>query len=122
MDTDVVEQSGAGLAPTGEAGVEAELGTPEATIDEVDRLLDEVEAALTRLDDGTYGACGQCGVPIEDSRLSLEPTLRTCAACDPDGPGDRPVTADGSVEESGPRPDPAPLPWRAEARGPNPDL
>ena len=122
MDTDVVEQSGAHLAPSGQSGAEAEPGTPEATVDEVDRLLDEVEAALTRLDEGTYGACGQCGGPIEDSRLSIEPTLRTCDACDPEGPGDRPVTPDGSLEESGPHPEPAPRPWRVEAREPDPDF
>jgi RNA polymerase-binding transcription factor DksA len=65
------------LAPP--AGPEG--ATPETSIDRVDRLLDDVELALTRLDDGTYGQCVTCGAAIEDARLAAEPTIRTCAAC-----------------------------------------
>jgi hypothetical protein len=54
---------------------------PEALVEVVDRLLDDVERALSRLDDGTYGRCGACGADIEDSRLAEEPTTQTCAAC-----------------------------------------
>jgi DnaK suppressor protein len=54
---------------------------PETFIDEVDRLLDEVESALARLDDGTYGHCAECGSAIDDSRLAAAPTARTCANC-----------------------------------------
>jgi len=54
---------------------------PETSIDEVDRLLDDVEAALARLDDGTYGRCGACGSVIDDSRLAATPTVQTCANC-----------------------------------------
>ncbi len=54
---------------------------PETSIDQVDRLLDEVESALARLDDGTYGRCHQCGAVIDDSRLAEAPTARHCANC-----------------------------------------
>ena len=54
---------------------------PEDSIDAVDRLLDEVEGALSRLDDGTYGVCGTCGGPIEDARLAASPTTQTCSNC-----------------------------------------
>ena len=115
MDTDVVEQSG------------QEPGTPEATIDEVDRLLDGVEAALTRLDEGTYGACHQCGRPIDDARLAEQPTALACAACESGGPDTDP--GDGAQhwhgeEVADPGDDwgaadvdvqPAPSPWAVRA-------
>ncbi|HUY66655.1 MAG TPA: hypothetical protein VMV06_07545 [Acidimicrobiales bacterium] len=57
--------------------------TSETSLDAVDELLDEVEGALTRLDDGTYGVCGSCGAPIEDARLADSPLARSCSACLP---------------------------------------
>jgi RNA polymerase-binding transcription factor DksA len=53
----------------------------DLSVDQVDRLLDEVEGALSRLDDGTYGTCAACGGTIEDALLAASPTARTCAAC-----------------------------------------
>ena len=55
--------------------------TPTAAVDAVDGLLDEVELALARLDDGTYGRCEECGTPIDDARLAVSPTVRTCGTC-----------------------------------------
>jgi hypothetical protein len=54
-------------------------------VDSVDGLLDEVERALARLDDGTYGRCEACGEPIDDRRLAEFPVTRNCsrAECDP---------------------------------------
>ncbi len=40
--------------------------------------LDDVEGALTRLDDGTYGTCEACGEPIPAARLEAMPVARTC--------------------------------------------
>jgi DnaK suppressor protein len=45
-----------------------------------DRLV-EVEAALGRLDDGTYGVCERCGRSIEPTRLQARPTARTHVSC-----------------------------------------
>ena len=121
MDTDVVKQLREGLAPGGATAGTAP-GTPEATIDEVDLLLDEVEAALTRLDEGTYGECAACGGPIDDGELSADPTVRTCARCGPEGLGGPPGTADGPVERSESHPEPVPSPWSAGAREPVPEV
>jgi len=41
--------------------------------------LDDVERALARLDDGTYGTCEVCGAELEDPDLAETPQLRTCA-------------------------------------------
>jgi sigma-B regulation protein RsbU (phosphoserine phosphatase) len=42
------------------------------------RLLGEVDAALQRLDGGTYGLCEVCHDPIEADRLAQDPLLRAC--------------------------------------------
>jgi DnaK suppressor protein len=43
--------------------------------------LAEVDAALSRLDDGTYGVCDRCGEPIPAGRLEARPTARRCVGC-----------------------------------------
>ncbi|MDX1592773.1 MAG: TraR/DksA C4-type zinc finger protein [Gammaproteobacteria bacterium] len=40
-----------------------------------------IEAALRRLDDGSYGACRECGEPIAAGRLEADPTATLCLAC-----------------------------------------
>lgn len=45
--------------------------------DERDRLW-EVDEALKRIDDGTYGVCAECGEPIEERRLHAKPWARLC--------------------------------------------
>jgi sigma-B regulation protein RsbU (phosphoserine phosphatase) len=42
------------------------------------RLLDEVDAALRRMDDGSYGLCDVCGERIEPERLLTDPLVRVC--------------------------------------------
>jgi len=44
------------------------------------RRVDEVDAALARLADGTYGTCAVGGEPIDDARLEARPTATTCVA------------------------------------------
>jgi len=41
-------------------------------------LLREVDAALSRLGDGTYGLCETCHDPIEDELLLADPLVRFC--------------------------------------------
>lgn len=43
--------------------------------------LERVEAALRRLDDGTYGTCESCGNPIAPERLEAIPWSATCIDC-----------------------------------------
>ena len=45
------------------------------------QLLLETEAALTRLDDGSYGLCPDCSNPISEARLEILPAARLCVAC-----------------------------------------
>lgn len=43
--------------------------------------LDRVEAALERLDAGTYGGCEHCGEPIDGKTLEADAATTTCASC-----------------------------------------
>jgi DnaK suppressor protein len=45
-------------------GIEAELG--------------DVEHALRRLEDGSYGVCEVCDEPISEERLVVHPAARLC--------------------------------------------
>ena len=40
-----------------------------------------IDAALRRLDDGSYGECLECGEPIAEGRLAADPTATHCLAC-----------------------------------------
>ncbi|MEO8134989.1 MAG: TraR/DksA family transcriptional regulator [Betaproteobacteria bacterium] len=45
------------------------------------RELDEVEAALRRIDDDAYGECIDCGLPIPPARLEANPAAVRCITC-----------------------------------------
>jgi RNA polymerase-binding transcription factor DksA len=67
-----------GPAPSpGAAGSSAEHD--QALLAQVRADLDAVDAALARLEEGTYGRCATCGEPIGDERLAVEPTTLHCA-------------------------------------------
>ena len=51
---------------------------------DVDRHVEEIrdiEAALLRIADGTYGLCTQCGNEIGHARLAAYPTAKRCLTC-----------------------------------------
>jgi DnaK suppressor protein len=52
-----------------------------ALVQQVRHHLAEVDAALARVDAGTYGACERCGRAIGEPRLEALPAARTCIAC-----------------------------------------
>jgi RNA polymerase-binding transcription factor DksA len=44
-------------------------------------LLDQVERALRKVADGTYGKCANCGKSIEAARLKALPHASLCISC-----------------------------------------
>ena len=45
------------------------------------RHLREIDAAVARLEAGTYGTCEGCGGPIGEGRLEARPVARSCIRC-----------------------------------------
>ena len=43
--------------------------------------IEEIDAALHRIVDGTYGRCTRCGVDIPIERLEFRPFAAGCVAC-----------------------------------------
>jgi DnaK suppressor protein len=63
------------------ATIAFERSQVDALIDQAERRLEEIDAALARLADGSYGTCARCGAPIPEARLEVRPTARTCVGC-----------------------------------------
>jgi DnaK suppressor protein len=53
----------------------------ESTLASATTELQQVVAALRRMDEGRYGECEDCGEPIDERRLSALPATRFCTAC-----------------------------------------
>jgi DnaK suppressor protein len=52
------------------------------TLEELDgRMLVAVDAALARIDQGTFGTCVNCGAPIAPERLEAMPWATLCIDC-----------------------------------------
>lgn len=46
-----------------------------------DRKRQAFDEALTRLREGTYGICAECGIDINEKRLQAVPFAKLCVAC-----------------------------------------
>src|SRR5215471_10442975 len=44
-------------------------------------LIKEIDEALARIEDGTYGLCIRCGKPLDEERLKALPTAKYDAEC-----------------------------------------
>ncbi|MCE5267904.1 MAG: TraR/DksA C4-type zinc finger protein [Planctomycetaceae bacterium] len=62
---------------------ESEEGVSEniAQAENQEALLEDVEAALGRIERGEYGNCEVCRQPISEERLDALPFARYCIAC-----------------------------------------
>jgi RNA polymerase-binding transcription factor DksA len=63
----------------GDSGTETfEMEKNVSLLEQVEDELREVDAALQRVERGTYGTCQTCGRPIGDERLEAMPATRFC--------------------------------------------
>ena len=53
----------------------------EALARQAEHHLEEIDAAVERLDAGTYGTCEACGASIGAERLEARPAARVCIRC-----------------------------------------
>ncbi|MGY6499670.1 MAG: TraR/DksA family transcriptional regulator [Acidimicrobiales bacterium] len=77
-DTDTSMTFDGGFADSGQ--VAAERGEFTSLSNSLRDQLDDVEAALTALDEGRYGYCEVCNEAIADARLEAMPATRRCIA------------------------------------------
>ena len=61
--------------------VTAERGEADALASKLLETLAEVDAALAKIDSGSYGSCEQCGREIAPARLEAKPAARYCIDC-----------------------------------------
>jgi DnaK suppressor protein len=59
----------------------AERGKVLALIDRLRSQLRDVERALRKIEDGSYGLCERCGQPISPERLEALPYSTLCVTC-----------------------------------------
>lgn len=64
-----------------EAEVTFEMGKRAALDNHLRNQLREVEHALQKFDQGTYGLCDRCGKPIDPARLEALPQATLCLDC-----------------------------------------
>lgn len=70
------------VADTGDEAVADMLVDVEiALVDRHVKELRDIEAALRRIRDGSYGACIECSNPIDYERLAAYPAAERCIRC-----------------------------------------
>ena len=89
----LARMAGISAAPSDSGGISFGKRVGDGTSIAVERLtqvaaheqmleqLAEVERALAKLDEGTYGVCDGCGTAIPEGRLEVHPSATRCVAC-----------------------------------------
>jgi DnaK suppressor protein len=49
--------------------------------DQESQMVADIDQALLRIEEGSYGVCARCGKPIDERRLEAMPTARYDAEC-----------------------------------------
>lgn len=64
-----------------QALLDSERGRDISILEMRNRVRQQIDDALMRLDEGNYGFCADCGVEISEKRLKAVPFARRCVAC-----------------------------------------
>lgn len=73
---------GEGVDDSGDAGSNTYEREQQMSLANNNRdLILQVDHALARLDEGTYGICETCGKPIAKARLQAFPSATECVTC-----------------------------------------
>ncbi|HJV24714.1 MAG TPA: TraR/DksA C4-type zinc finger protein [Aromatoleum sp.] len=71
-----------GVADVGDESVAShQTDVDNAAVERDAREVRDIDAALVRMDDGSYGTCIDCGQDIDPARLSVSPTSIRCTPC-----------------------------------------
>jgi RNA polymerase-binding protein DksA len=63
------------------AAATAERSEVLGIVENVVAMLSDVDAALAKVEEGTYGVCETCGKTIGAARMEYRPTSRRCIDC-----------------------------------------
>ena len=64
-----------------QALLDSQRGRDISILEMRNRMRQNIDEALIRLDEGAYGICSDCGVEISEKRLKAVPFARRCVAC-----------------------------------------
>ena len=80
--TDQLIQREQSVADTGDMSLQDSTGEQQISILEVrNRMRNQIDEALRRLNEGTYGICEDCGRLVSPERLKAVPFARRCVEC-----------------------------------------
>lgn len=65
-----------------EASEESNHDRVAALVEELRSKLQEVDAAIQKIHDGSYGFCSSCQTMIDTDRLAIYPTATLCLLCE----------------------------------------
>ena len=74
---DIADEDGFGEGDT----VSVERDRLRVVANDAQARVAEIDAALSRVDAGTYGICESCGNPIPEARLEVVPEATLCVGC-----------------------------------------
>jgi len=78
---DMTSQSGNIPDPNDRATVESDRSFELRLRSRERKLLDKIEEAIVRIDNGEYGVCDECGEKIRIKRLEARPVAKFCINC-----------------------------------------
>lgn len=79
--SEMTSQSGNIPDPNDRATVESDRNFELRIRDRERKLMNKVEEALNRIDEGDYGICDSCGEDISIKRLEARPVAKYCIDC-----------------------------------------
>jgi DnaK suppressor protein len=79
--TEMTSQTGNIPDPNDRASMESDRSFELRIRGRERKLMDKVEEALLRIDDGSFGVCAGCGEDIAVKRLQARPVAKYCIDC-----------------------------------------
>ncbi len=76
------DRANGNAASDSEANEESSHDRYAAMLDELKGKLSDIDAALARISDGSYGFCTNCRQMIDTDRLAILPTATLCLSCE----------------------------------------
>ncbi len=86
-----------GNDPGDESTLNTDIDLSSAIAERYTDMLKEVDTSLTKMEEGTYGFCDDCGEEIDRRRLDVLPSAQYCVQCQRAREMKRPLLQAGGV-------------------------